>query len=104
MANHYHGGRRQWEETAPVRTRKAAPSGLLAYLDYMNAQSSIVSEFATAEDQAAYQKWLAGKVAASLADDSPPVAHDDAMTQARAIIEQNKRRRRKGIALSSCLA
>ena len=58
----------------------------------MNARSPIVSEFATAEEQAAYEKWLAGKVAASLADDSLPVAHDEAMAQARAIVEQSKRR------------
>jgi hypothetical protein len=62
------------------------------YLAFMNARSPIVSEFATAEEQAAYGKWLAGKVAASLADDSLPVAHDEAMAQARAIIEQSKRR------------
>lgn len=58
----------------------------------MNAQSPIVSEFATAEEQAAYEKWLAEKVAASLADERPPVPHDEAMSEARAIIERNKRR------------
>lgn len=58
----------------------------------MNLQSPIVSEFATAEERAAYEKWLAEKVAASLADERPPVAHDEAMREARDLIEQNKRR------------
>ena len=52
----------------------------------MNARSPIVSEFETPEQAAAYEKWLNDKVAASLADDRPPVAHDEAMTRARGII------------------
>ncbi len=58
----------------------------------MNVQSPIVSEFATAEEQAAYERWLAEKVAKSLADRRPSVSHDEAMSQAKAIIERNKRR------------
>ena len=53
----------------------------------MNARSPIVSEFETPEQAAAYAKWLADKVAASLADGRPAVAHDEAMARARAIIE-----------------
>ena len=56
----------------------------------MNEQSPIVSEFATAEEAAACEAWLAAKVAASLPDSQPPVAHDEAMAQARAIIEAER--------------
>lgn len=56
----------------------------------MNDQSPIVSEFETPEQAAAYQRWLAGKVAASLADARPPVPHDEAMARARAIIKKRK--------------
>ena len=56
----------------------------------MNDQSPIVSEFETAEQAAAYENWLAGKVAASLADTRPPVSHDEAMERARGIIKKHK--------------
>ncbi|WP_067733145.1 type II toxin-antitoxin system RelB family antitoxin [Novosphingobium naphthalenivorans] len=57
----------------------------------MNAQSPIVSEFPTAEEAAAYEQWLKAKVAASLADKSAPVAHDEVMSEMRAIIEEARR-------------
>lgn len=53
----------------------------------MNAQSPIVSEFETQEQAAAYEMWLAEKVAASLSDEQPAVPHDEAMARARAIIK-----------------
>jgi len=56
----------------------------------MNARSPIVSEFETPEQAAAYEKWLTDKVAASLADDRPPVAHDEAMARARFIVETKR--------------
>lgn len=56
----------------------------------MNARSPIVSEFETPEQAADYEKWLTDKVAASLADDRAPVAHDEAMARARAIIEARR--------------
>ncbi len=62
----------------------------MAYIDGMNARSPIVSEFETPEQAAAYEKWLTDKVAASLADDRPPVAHDEAMARARFIIETKR--------------
>ena len=58
----------------------------------MNALSPIVSEFATEEEAAAYDKWLRAKVEASLADTRPPVAHDEVMAAARAIIEKARQR------------
>ena len=53
----------------------------------MNEQSPIVSEFATAEEAAAYEAWLREKVAASLADPRPSIPHDEVMAEMRAIIE-----------------
>ena len=56
----------------------------------MNDHSPIVSEFETPEQAAAYEKWLNEKVAKSLADGRPSVAHDEAMGQAHAIIQAKK--------------
>ena len=58
----------------------------------MNAHSPIVSEFATPEEAAAYEQWLKAKIVASLADTRPPVAHDEVMSDIRAIIEKAKQR------------
>lgn len=55
----------------------------------MNALSPIVPEFETEEEAAAYDVWLRAKVAASLADPRPPVAHDEAMAQIQAIIDSH---------------
>jgi hypothetical protein len=49
--------------------------------------SPIVSEFDTPEEAAAYDAWLRAKVALSLADDRPPVPHDEAMARIRAVIK-----------------
>ncbi|HEX8468472.1 MAG TPA: stability determinant [Allosphingosinicella sp.] len=57
----------------------------------MNEQSPIVSEFATAEEAAAYEEWLRAKVAASLADERPSIPHDEVMAEMRAIIERKGR-------------
>lgn len=62
----------------------------MAYIRGMNAQSPIVSEFPTSEEAAAYERWLHGKVAASLGDGRPSVAHDEVMREIKAIIEDAK--------------
>jgi hypothetical protein len=49
-------------------------------------RSPIVSEFETAEQEAAYTAWLRAKVAASLADPRPPIPHDEVMAEMDAII------------------
>lgn len=59
----------------------------------MNAYSPIVSEFGSAEEEAAYLAWLKEKVAASLADPRPPVPHDEVMRRAREAIERGKARK-----------
>ena len=56
----------------------------------MNAQSPIVSEFETTEKAEAYEAWLRDKISASLADKSPVVPHDQAMSAARKIIEKRR--------------
>lgn len=56
----------------------------------MNALSPIVSEFETVEQAEAYEVWLRAKVAASLADGQPTIAHDEAMAQVRKIIEDKR--------------
>ena len=52
----------------------------------MTKHSPIVSEFETPEEEAAYDAWLRAKVAASLADERPPVPHDEVMAELRSII------------------
>jgi hypothetical protein len=56
----------------------------------MNAQSPIVSEFDTTEKAEAYEAWLRQKVAASLADESPVIPHDEAMSAVRQVIEKRR--------------
>lgn len=59
----------------------------------MNAYSPLVSEFGSAEEEAAYLAWLHEKVAESLADPRPPVPHDEVMAELRQIIERAKAKR-----------
>lgn len=58
----------------------------------MTALSPIVSEFATEEEAAAYDKWLRAKVEASLADPRPPIPHDEVMAEIQKIIDDRKKR------------
>ncbi|MCG6119830.1 MAG: stability determinant [Blastomonas sp.] len=50
--------------------------------------SPIESEFASSEEEAAYDAWLKAKVERSLASDKPRHAHADVMKQVREIIEK----------------
>lgn len=63
------------------------------YAVCMNEQSPFGPEFATPEEAAAYDAWFRAKVEASLADERPPVPHDQVMAEIRAIIDQAKQRR-----------
>ena len=72
------------------RSRRVGKSAALAYPARVNEPSPIVSEFESPEQAAAYEKWLREKVAASLADERPPVPHDEAMARARAVIEARR--------------
>jgi hypothetical protein len=59
----------------------------------VNEHSPIVSEFETPEQEASYLAWLKRKVAESLADPRPPVPHDEAMAEMRAIIDKAKQKK-----------
>ena len=61
----------------------------------MNKYSPLVSEFGSAEEEAAYNEWFKQKVAASLADGRPVVPHDEAMARIDAVLERAKARNRK---------
>ena len=64
------------------------------YIASMNKYSPLVSEFGSAEEEAAYNEWFRKKVEASLADPRPGVPHDQVMAEAREIIEQAKQRKK----------
>jgi hypothetical protein len=55
---------------------------------------SIVSEFATEEAAANYDRWFRNKVRASLEDPRPSVPHDEAMARIGATIEAARRRQK----------
>ena len=54
----------------------------------------IVSEFATEEDAASYDRWFKAKVRASLDDARPSVPHDEAMARVSATIDAARRRKK----------
>ena len=47
----------------------------------------LVSEFATAEEAEAYDRWFRARVARSLADPRPSIPHDEAMASIRAQLD-----------------
>lgn len=53
--------------------------------------SPIESEFATAEEAEAYDRWFRAKVQASLDDQRPSIPHDQVMATLREIIEAKRR-------------
>jgi hypothetical protein len=57
--------------------------------------SPIESEFATAEEAEAYDRWFRSKVEASLADKRPGVPHDQVMAEVDAAIAEAEQRRAK---------
>jgi len=59
----------------------------------MNKYSPLVSEFGSAEEEAAYLEWLKKKVAKSLADPRPPVPHEQVMAEIDEIIAKAKERK-----------
>ncbi|MDO5091435.1 MAG: hypothetical protein Q4D61_07790 [Cardiobacteriaceae bacterium] len=57
------------------------------------ALDPLVSEFASAEEERDYLRWLQAKVDASQNDPRPSVPHDEAMAQvAQALRERRKQR------------
>ena len=61
----------------------------------MNKYSPLVSEFGSAEEEAAYNAWFRKKIEESLADRRPPVPHDEAMARVRATLEKAKAKAKK---------
>lgn len=66
------------------RTGKPARTG------FMTRYDPIVSEFATSEDEAAYDAWFRARVERAMACKGPGIPHDQAMARMRAIIEKYK--------------
>lgn len=58
----------------------------------MPALSPIESEFASTEEAEAYDVWFRAKVEKSLADTRPPIPHDEALAQVKAIIERKRKK------------
>ncbi len=56
----------------------------------MVSLSPIESEFASTEEAEAYDHWLRAKVIAALNSKRPKASHDEAMAQARKLIERNE--------------
>lgn len=58
----------------------------------MNASPPpIASEFATAEEAEAYERWFREKVQASLDDQRPSAPHDEVMAKLREIVDAKRR-------------
>jgi hypothetical protein len=53
--------------------------------------SPIESEFASSEEEAAYEAWFRAKVERALASNRPTHTHEEVMARAAAIIEKAKR-------------
>jgi hypothetical protein len=62
----------------------------------MNKYSPLISEFGSAEEEAAYLAWLKNKVEASLADPRPSISHDEVMAEIDALLETKKAKRSAG--------
>lgn len=54
----------------------------------------IVSEFASAEEADAHDRWFRARVQASIADPRPGVPHDQVIAEADAIIAEAEQRQR----------
>ncbi|MGF6771970.1 hypothetical protein P3T18_004458 [Paraburkholderia sp. GAS199] len=64
----------------------------------------IVSEFATAEEAEAYDRWFRAKIARSLADPRPSIPHDEAMARIRSKLNAKIRdRTRPGVPCDSAM-
>ena len=61
----------------------------------MNKYSPLVSEFGSAEEEAAYNEWFRRKVEESMADPRPRVPHDQVMAEMQTIIDKAKARAKK---------
>jgi len=58
----------------------------------MTKFTPIESEFATSEDEAAYDAWFRAKVEKALASTEPGIPHDQVMAEMQAIIDRHRPR------------
>ncbi len=58
----------------------------------MNKYSPLISEFGSAEEEAAYEAWLKAKVEASIADPRPSIPHDQVVAEINALLAAKKAR------------
>jgi hypothetical protein len=59
----------------------------------MSKYSPPLSEFGSAEEEAAYNEWFRKKIEASLADPRPSIPHDEVMAEIDALLEAKKAKR-----------
>lgn len=64
------------------------------YLAPVNKYSPLISEFGSAEEEAAYNEWFRKKVEKALASDKPRIPHDEVMARIDRLLEEKKRRRK----------
>lgn len=57
----------------------------------MPALDPIESEFASTEDEEAYDRWFRAKVERSLEDTRPPIPHDQVMAEMKALIDSHRK-------------
>ncbi|MCB8874126.1 type II toxin-antitoxin system RelB family antitoxin [Acidisoma silvae] len=55
-----------------------------------------MSDFVSAEEAEAYDRWFRAKVEASLADTRPTVSHEEAMARIETIIEKARQASKRG--------
>jgi hypothetical protein len=61
----------------------------------MSKYSPLISEFGSAEEEAAYDAWFRAKVETALASKKPPIPHDEVMARVRKTVEKAKARATK---------
>lgn len=70
-----------------------APLRVLAYIRPVSKYSPLISEFGSAEEEAAYNEWFRKKIEASLADPRPSIPHDEVMAEIDALLEAKRAKR-----------
>jgi len=61
-----------------------------AHIHVMPALDPIVSEFASTEEEAAYDLWFRAKVQEALDEEGPGIPHDQVMAEMQAIIDSHR--------------
>ena len=76
--------------SAPDTSRRSflPPPRQQRYIPRMAKLSPIVSEFASTEEEEAYDAWFRARIEARLASKAPGIPHDDVMAEMQAIIDR----------------